>query len=255
MIRQRPFPFHTLGYQRNPFGSLTNEEWTAVAIPPPVLREAWAQKPSVLQLLGEKGSGKTSSLFWLLAQLEAEGVLAAYEHLPEEARRFTTDLTGLDGFVLDEAQRLSWREKWRLLRQRPSRLILSSHQDLTRLFRRRGVTLASVDLDGAATLAQVTAVLQRRLDYFALDGRPRLTLSDDAIRFLHDQFSPDLRAMEFLLYEVWQEQTEPEVLTAVDLTNFQQTMAWRTAVTQTAPPLSGLWPRRHPPAPQSAKPH
>lgn len=73
------------------------------------------------------------------------------------------------------------------------------------------------------TLAQVTAVLHRRLDYFALDGRPRLSLSDDAIQFLQAQFSPDIRAMEFFLYEVWQEQTEPGVLTAVDLTSYLRT--------------------------------
>ena len=224
MIRKRPFPFHALGCRRNPFGSLTMAEWTAVSMPPPTLQAAWAQNPPVLQLLGEKGCGKTSALFWLLAQLEAEGAPAAYEHLPEGARRFTMELAGLDGFVLDEAQRLSWREKRRLVKERPSRLILSSHQDLTRWFRRRGTLVVSVNLEHEVTLAQVTAVLHRRLDTFALDGRPRLTLSDDAIQFLHKQFSPDLRAMEFFLYEVWQDQIEPGVLTAVDLTNFWREM-------------------------------
>jgi hypothetical protein len=208
----RPFfSFHTLGYRRNPFGALTAEEWAAVAVPSPEVVAASEYSRSHLQLLGPMGSGKTTALRWLAARYAAQGVSACYEYLAEGERRFVTDLAGVGVFLLDEAQRLSWRERRRLVGVGENgrlRLILSSHEDLTPLFWRRGLPLETVWLTEELTLDHCRAVWQRRLDYFALPGRERVGLGETAVVYLYHTFGQNLREAEYFLYEVWQRQAE-----------------------------------------------
>ncbi len=208
----RPFfSFHALGYRRNPFGALSAEEWAAVAVPPPEVVAALENSRSHLQLLGPMGSGKTTALRWLAARYAAQEVSAAYEYLAEGERRFVTDLTELAVFLLDEAQRLSWRERRRLVGVGENgrlRLILSSHEDLTPLFRRRGLPLETVWLADGLTLDQYRAIWQKRLDYFTLPGRERVWLGETAVIYLYQTFGQNLREAEYFLYEVWQRQTE-----------------------------------------------
>ena len=67
-----------------------------------------------LQVLGEKGYGKTTLLLYLTAQQRYAGRRVAYEWIPEDGRTFQTALTDLDCFFLDEAQRLTKKERKRL---------------------------------------------------------------------------------------------------------------------------------------------
>ncbi|MCZ7668862.1 MAG: hypothetical protein M5U34_17505 [Chloroflexi bacterium] len=83
-------------------------------------------------------------------------------------------------------------------------IIFSSHEDLTGLFANRGLNLTSVDLAGEMEVGWITAVLDKRLAYFALPDQPRARLSDDAPAYLYERFGHNLRQMEYFLYEVWQ---------------------------------------------------
>jgi hypothetical protein len=214
---QRPF-FHSrkIGYGRNPFGALTDEEWAAVAVLPPKAAQALESGFAHLQLLGPMGAGKSTALLAMQEVFKEAGRQAVYEYLPLGKRRFDTETAVLDVFLLDEAQRLSWRQRRRLVDGAGNgrlQLVLSSHEDLTRLFAQKGLVLTSVDLAGEMTVGWVTAVLDTRLAYFALPDQPRAVLSDDAVHYLCHRFGDNLRQMEYFLYEVWQRLDTPELVT------------------------------------------
>ena len=212
------FPFHALGFRCNPFRAVTDAEWVSVAILPDSVAEIIAKGFVHLQIIGEKGYGKTTTLLALAAQFKREGKRIAYEHIEEGRRQFTTEIGGLDVFLLDEAQRLSERERERLLAALSENgdglhAVLGSHDDLTPLFARRGLPLTTVHHD-TAPLAHLNVVIQRRLAYFALSGgAPGVTLSPEAVRYLHETFGGDIRAMEMLLYEVFQRLREKGEIT------------------------------------------
>lgn len=232
------FPFHRLGLTRNPFGSLAPGEWADVAVlPRPVIEIVEAGFDHV-QVLGEKGRGKTSVLMGIRARLTPSGLQPpppymgegktlnqiAYERIPENARRFQTPLDGLDCFLLDEAQRLGWGEWRRLLRAARGglRLVVGSHRDHTRQFARWGLRLATLRLGEIITRDHVAAVVEKRIEYFRLDGdRPFPTVAPDAIDALVTWYGSDLRAMESLLYEVFQGLEEPGPVTAEVLARYR----------------------------------
>jgi len=209
------FPFHALGLQCNPFRALTEEEWGDIALVPPELLALGAGTP--VQILGERGHGKTSLLMGLAAHERRQGRKAVYEYLGAGQDRFKTSLAGLDTFLLDEAQRLNRRERRRLLDEvltpdTAQRLIVGSHEDLTRFFARRRLKLATFRL-GAMSAGHLRAVMERRLAYFALPGGPRVTLAPEAVTYLHRRFGGNLRAVEQLLYEACQQLPGPGEIT------------------------------------------
>lgn len=210
------FHFEKVGYWRNPFGALTEAEWAAVAALPPKAAQALSAGFDHLQLLGPMGVGKSTTLLALHNYFAAEGRRVAYEYLPPGQRRFETETAVLDTFLLDEAQRLWWGQRQKLRRLAGNgrlQIIFSSHEDLTGLFANRGLNLTSVDLAGEMEVGWITAVLDKRLAYFALPDQPRARLSDDAPAYLYERFGHNLRQMEYFLYEVWQSLDGPERVT------------------------------------------
>jgi len=145
--------------------------------------------------------------------LKREGRSVAYEHIEIGQTEFVTPLGLLDTLLLDEADRLSEREWDRLLRAlsvdgRGLRSILSSHEDLTHRFVRRGLPLTTLRFE-TATLTHVAAVIRRRLAHFALElDLPGVTISPEAIAHLHQTFGADIRVIEQTLYEVFQGRRE-----------------------------------------------
>jgi hypothetical protein len=239
---QRPFfHFPHIGYRRNPFGALTDAEWTAVSVLPPAIERALAEGFEHLQILGPMGIGKSSTLLalqsWFVEKNESSrqdaktqsnksassfGKLRTssaqsvdkivYEYLPEGQRHFVTDTSGLEVFLLDEAQRLNWWQRRKLVKAASQlQIVFSSHEDLAALFHKKGLSLVSVDLTGAVDEGWITAVLHKRLAYFAIPDQPRATLAPEAITYLVKIFGQNLRRMEYFLYEVWQqlENVEP----------------------------------------------
>jgi hypothetical protein len=203
------FPFDPLGLRCNPFRTLTDEEQAAAAVLPPGLEALLAGGPRHLQLLGEPGRGKSTTLLALGARFREQGYRVAYEYLPEGTRRFATDPSGLEVFLLDEAQRLGPLEKRRLLRSASGRaLILSAHDDWSGRFRARGLELAAVTLD-TLTAEQLRAILERRLLLASTTTPPPYRLGDGLIAFLHRSYGSDVRAMIRLLYEFFQGLPEP----------------------------------------------
>ena len=213
-MRDPYFPFNALGYRSNPFRALTDEEWADIVVLPNVVVEAVANGGH-LQVLGELGHGKTSTLLGLTRQFRRAGRRVAYEYLPIEHDVFTSSLGNLDVFLLDEVQRLRPGERRRLLTAAKTglRLILGSHEDLAPLFKRAVLALTTVRLDHVVP-EQLAALLARRLEAAALpDSALRVTFDPSALVYLEARFGSNLRAMERFLYEVFQRLEEPEVLT------------------------------------------
>lgn len=180
-----------------------------------------------VQLIGSKGSGKSTTMRWLTHRLQNQNseVMVVYEYLPEGVSRFKTKLSGLNVFLLDEAQRLNWweRERWvRGVKNGRLRTIFSSHEDLTPLFLRKKLPLKTVQLDSQITPKLYKDILQHRLSTFAIDEEPLVNFSDNAIAFLYDTFKLDLREAEYFLYEVWQGVEVVGEITAVSLQKHYQ---------------------------------
>ena len=219
-FRKRPFHFHSLGFTRNPFGALNDDEWLSIAILTPRLQKA-LQTATHVQIIGPKGCGKSTALRWLTAHLQQENELSVvYEYLPEGSKRFNSKFDRLDVFLLDEAQRLNRRERRRWLkgvRNGRLRTIFSSHVNLTGLFERFKMQLTTINLESQISLEHYANILNKRLGAFALDSQPKIWFSDDAVLFLYNTFQLDLREMEYFLYEVWQGLEDVGEVTAVFL--------------------------------------
>lgn len=205
------FPFYPLGFRCNPFRVLAPEEIAEVALLPPSVEMALASGGAV-QLLGCMGSGKSTLLRGMAAKLEATGLSVAYEFLAEGQNAFHTPLhdpsAPLDCFCLDEAQRLSWWQRWRLLSaaKAGTRLLLATHRDMRPLFEIRRLPLVSVQVDALPHADIYFALaLRRRLEYFALPDVPHLTLPDEAIDWLRTRFGADIRSAENMLYMLLQD--------------------------------------------------
>jgi hypothetical protein len=205
------FPFHHLGFQCNPFRAVIDAEWIELAILPDFIPTDFIH----LQILGDKGRGKTTALLKLSSLFDQ----AAYEHLEVDQDRFITRLDGLSIFLLDEAQRLNARERERLfskIKDTGLRVVLGSHEDYSPRFAKHGWPLTTVRLE-TVPRAHVAAVIRRRLNYFALRSeQPALDLTPAAIAYLHQQYGADLRLIENVLYEVFEQLKGMGSITAID---------------------------------------
>jgi chromosomal replication initiation ATPase DnaA len=209
-MSKRYFPFRSMGFRCNPFRALTREEWSEVAILPPQIDEILSRDFTHLQVIGEQGAGKTTTLFALKRHFSNQGQRVQYRYLPPGEKRFRGDLRATDILLLDEMQRLSKIHRTRLIKVIASqngegvRLIFSTHEDLTTLFERHNRPLETKSLERHEK-AFVRQVIERRLQFFALDEQPEVRFSESAFRFLVETFGSDLRSREDLLYDVFQQ--------------------------------------------------
>lgn len=226
-MEKRPFfAQRQLGFRRNPFSALTEQEWGATAFAPPACAFSPRQSKQNLQLIGQVGSGKSSLLLYYVGLLREEGVSVVYEYIPQGQRRFLSALDEVDIFVLDEAQRLN---RWHLRRwmgwlcEKPSRRTLfGTHRNLAGWFEKRGLLLSTFDVAAAVSVETYACWLERRLRYFALDGEPVVRFTADAVQLLYMWFGADMRAAEYFLYDVLQGMGRPGTVTAVSLHEARQ---------------------------------
>jgi len=236
----RYFPHRAIGYACNPFRALTVDEETTLAVLPAAVHEAFEGSRAHLQILGEQARGKSATMLGLVARAEVNALRVAYEYLPDGDDRVRTDVARLDLFVLDEAQRLNRRGRGRLLDAAANgrlRLLLSSHADLISEFEQRRLPVRTIRLGGLGPV-HARAVIERRLERFALGDRPRATLTPDAYAWLAATFGDDLRATITLLYEAFQALTEPVAVDADHLralTKVIDDRCWGTERRSTSP--------------------
>jgi len=212
------FPLQKLGLAKNPFGALTSDEWVAVAVPPPMIIQALAEGFNHLQIIGDKGRGKSTILRWLCSHFQRQGQSTAYERLPRWHFNYHTDLSSLDCFALDEAQRLLILNQHRLFRQaQDKRLIIGTHHSWERAFRRYGWQLTTVHIGNQTTRKHIQHILDKRLIEFATDKGALVYFDDSALDYLWERWGNHLRGMEYFLYHVIQKRRELGAITSAYL--------------------------------------
>jgi len=219
-MRKLSYSFLKIGLASNPFRALTREEWAKIVVLPKPLEGIFSSGIEHLQLLGPMGSGKTSVLLKLAERYEQAGKKVAHEYIAEDQSHYHTKTTGLDVFFLDEAQRLNWWHRRRLLASigkittTPLRVVLSSHQNLASLFERQGFPITTLNLRDIVSEEHYKQVLARRLSYFAVPGIEYPSFSPEAIRYLYVLFGENMREAEYFLYEVFQRLDDVEIISS-----------------------------------------
>ena len=218
MELDRFFPFQRIGFECNPFRALNREEVPRLAIIPEEVKNVCWKSAEHLQILGAAGSGKTTLLLGICGGAYWDDQVPGYEYLAEGDQSYQTDMQAVDVFLLDEAQRLDRSSLHRLINSanEGTRLIFSSHRDLSNEFRRDGLNLRSVVIETSSRV-QIRDILIKRLVTFSLGDSPKVDFTGDAIDFLYQTFSSDIRSMMDLLYEVFQDLQVTGSLTTSDL--------------------------------------
>lgn len=224
------FPWTHLGLRANPFQSLNSDDWLAIAwLPEPI--KTWLEDPTaVLQLTGEKGSGKTSTLLALRKELSQRLIHTTYDYLPEDTPQPILEMPREGTMLVDEAQRLDHQTLGRLVHavsQRthagdpPPVLIYSSHEDLSSLAAEYMNDFASFEISGLSAV-DLAGMLDLRVRHFALEEGTKVRFQPEAVDFLITAFSPDLRRMEAFLYAFFQAVPADPVIEADDLRPFNE---------------------------------
>lgn len=221
MELDRYLPFYRLGFACNPFKALTPDEIGKVAIISDEITNAYKHTLDHLQILGSKGRGKTTTLMGLASHTNSEKWASSYEYLADGQESYRANLSNLNLFFLDEAQRLNKASISRLVDTASDklRIVFSSHKDLSDVFQRKDLGLSSfrVEVDSPT---QIDAIISRRLEYFSREAVPSITLSNQAKEILHLTFGTDIRAMLDLLYEVFQDRREKGEVKVSDLVQY-----------------------------------
>lgn len=221
-MRSAYFPFHRIGFHCNPFRALRPEEWSQVVVLPAEILAPLEQDHLHIQILGEAGHGKTAALRGIETHLTSRNYKVDYEYLGPGERRLRRRPERSMVFLLDEAQRLGWRSRRALehAARRGTRLIWSSHQDLTDTLRKLDGELRTIRL----TRPDLSAIVQRRLEYFSHEATPAISFSGPAITYLEREFEGNARAALAFLYEFFQTYPAPGVLSEADLQVFQDSL-------------------------------
>ncbi len=210
------FPFHRFNLRQNPFGTLSEQDWLRVTVLPVALETALADGFQHLQILGQRGRGKSTALHYLVHYFRYHGQATAYERLPRLQWWFQTELTTLDVFALDEMQRIApWQAARLFQAMRGKRLIVGSHVDHRLAFWLRGWDVTTIRLNQQANRDRLARILAQRLDAFRVDETKPAALwfTPAAVDWLWATYKSDLRSMNFFLYDVFQKVTTPGPVT------------------------------------------
>ncbi len=205
--RHRRLPFAHLNLRRNPFGELPLEDWPALTVlDVDRLLATLRSPPRCVQLLGDKGRGKTTHLLLLRARLAPE---APYVHFPEDAPAPPVP-EGEPILFLDETQRLSRRQRARLFAEtlrRGAALAIGTHEDHRAELTRAGLPVESHHV-GDCSPGRLEAIIASRIEAARRGPGELPRVGEAAVARLVDRFGDDVRGATFHLYEVFQTLTE-----------------------------------------------
>ena len=192
-------PFAYLNLRRNPFGELTREERTQLAVVE--IQEALEHLTlprSCVQVVGEKGYGKTTHLLAIAGHFPD----SSYIHIPEGERCVIP--SGGNPLLIDEAQRLTRLQRWSVLRS-GRRLVLGTHEDFAKGLDRAKRPVLTLAADRLTDAARVFRILNARIQLARRASGPIPSISESTVIQLLARFGSDLRSIEHSLYHVFQQ--------------------------------------------------
>ncbi|WP_417730126.1 hypothetical protein [Rosistilla oblonga] len=193
-------PFAAMNLLRNPFGELTREDRVRAAVVDVADCIDRLQQPqTALQFIADCGRGKTTHLLSIAAQAPA----AAYVYLPEDER--CPPIPHGQPLLIDEAQRLPWLVRRRAF-ARGGALVLGTHVDLTGPLRRAGYRVWTYHVGQDLTAERLAQMLNRRIQLAQLCSGPIPQISETEAADWMVRHGSDIRAIEFDLYERFQQQ-------------------------------------------------
>jgi len=194
--------FAHLNLRRNPFGELSAEERGHLAITDvedvrSFLEQQGRPLPPAVQIVGDKGHGKTTHLLALLRQYPA----ACYTWLPEGET--VTIRTDGEPIFIDEAQRLMRRQQ-KAIWGMPKRLILGTHQDFEHSLRHAGRAVMTIAAERQTSPQRVHEIVNSRIRLFRRCSGAVPEVSLNVAEQLCERYGSDIRAMLRCLYEHFQ---------------------------------------------------
>lgn len=195
-------PFENLNLRRNPFGEFSAEDRTQLAnvdlkAALDHLQPAIQKRPPVLQVIGEKGFGKTTHLLAIAKYFPD----AVYVHIPEE-KHATVPNAG-EPLLIDEAQRLTlWQRLWLFRSGRT--LVLGTHRDFTQHLKWAGRSVLTLDAARHTTPERIEQILNDRIRSVRRCSDSIPTVTSATAKALFALYGNDLRSIQHHLYDVFQ---------------------------------------------------
>lgn len=198
----RGLAFASLNLRHNPFGELDLEQRaeSAVVDVAPLLRELRRPRTAV-QLLGDKGFGKTTHLLAVRRELPSAVYLYFPERGPHPALPRPTAAAG--PLLLDETQRLC-RRQWRRALRPGRSLAVATHLDHTELLGRWGYRVVSLEVAARTTTERLLTCFRRRIELARRGPGPLPELGEARVSELRARFGADVRSMLLDLYDEFQ---------------------------------------------------
>lgn len=193
-------PYSTYNLRRNPFGELTREERAELAVIDGL--EEWIlaldNQRTAIQFVGDCGFGKTTHLLAIEKRLSN----AVYVHYPETGPR--PALPCVRPVLVDEADRMGWREHIRLLRG-SGPIVIGTHVDYSWRLRLAGFQVLTVNLEIAKQPSLLAKMLNRRIEASRLlEALPIPQIDEQFAAQLLLRFDSNVRRIEHYLYERFQ---------------------------------------------------
>ncbi len=193
-------PYGVYNLRRNPFGELTREELASLAVIDKLDQWIAAMRDArtAIQFYGGCGYGKTTHLLAIERRLSK----SAYVYYPEFGPRPALPRTR--PLLVDEADRMGWRQHWRMLCS-DGPIVIATHVDYSWRLRRFGFHVTSVNLEQPILPASIASILNRRVEASRLnDGLPVPVIDNKFAEQLALRFDSNLRRIEHFLYERFQ---------------------------------------------------
>lgn len=193
-------PYSAYNLHRNPFGELTRAERAELAVVEELDEwvSALSEERTAIQLVGECGFGKTTHLL----ALERRLCSAKYVYYPETGPR--PALPCKRPVLVDEADRMGWRQHFRLLRG-GGPIVIGTHVDYAWRLRIAGFHVLNVNVATPKKASVIAKILNRRVEASRLmEGLPVPIIDEEFADHLLRRFSSNLRRIEHYLYERFQ---------------------------------------------------
>jgi len=194
---QLQLPYAGLNLRCNPFGELSVDDWTALAVVDVDSIVALLGNPeAAVQFVGEKGYGKTTHLLSLRGRLPNSG----YVHIPEGQK---AELPTGNPVMVDEAQRLTFWQRRRLFPSSVA-LVLGTHRDFHAELRRAGRYVKTIAVERGTTPERLRKLVDARIQWARRDDDDVPVVTEATITSLLHKYGPNIRGALHELYSLFQ---------------------------------------------------